>query len=196
MKVTKVNKARKAIPEAGIKVGDTYYWWKFRYGGKRYSKTYPKRQQLTQSSYYAAVFDIEDRIGELHKMSTADDLKSEIESIMDDIESLRDEQEEKLMSMPDHLQETSSSGQLLQERIDALESAYSEFESIDLDYDEPSEEELREEALGLTGVDEEDIEEEEVDEGEVNGRIEELRSDKLAEWLREKVDETQNISLS
>lgn len=29
-RVTHVKKARKAIPGTDIKVGDSYYWWKFR----------------------------------------------------------------------------------------------------------------------------------------------------------------------
>jgi hypothetical protein len=43
-----VKKARKAHGN-GVEKGDSYYWWEFRYGGKRVSKTYPKRSQLTQS---------------------------------------------------------------------------------------------------------------------------------------------------
>ena len=62
-RVKHVQSARKAIPSAGIEVGDSYYWWKFRYGGKRVSKTYPKRSQLTQSlwsSVYAAQEELEE----------------------------------------------------------------------------------------------------------------------------------------
>ena len=40
-RVNYVKKARKAIPGADIKVGDAYYWWKFRYGGKHVSKIRP-----------------------------------------------------------------------------------------------------------------------------------------------------------
>ncbi len=46
-----VKKARKDNPAAGIKAGDSYYWWKFRRGGKHYSKTAPRPSQLTQSEY-------------------------------------------------------------------------------------------------------------------------------------------------
>jgi hypothetical protein len=48
-RVNFVKKARKAIPSSGIKVGDSYYWWKFRYGGKFVSKERPRQSQLTQS---------------------------------------------------------------------------------------------------------------------------------------------------
>jgi hypothetical protein len=47
-----VKKARKAIPGTDIKKGDSYYWWKFRFGGKRTSKTAPKASQLTQSEFW------------------------------------------------------------------------------------------------------------------------------------------------
>lgn len=48
-RVHRVERARKPIPSAGIEVGDSYFWWKFRYGGRRVSKKRPKPSQLTQS---------------------------------------------------------------------------------------------------------------------------------------------------
>ena len=52
-RVTHVKAARKDNPVC--KKGESYYWWKFRYGGKRYSLTRPRASQLTQSAYYGAV---------------------------------------------------------------------------------------------------------------------------------------------
>ena len=48
-RVYTVNAARKDYPDDGISKGDTYYYWKFNYGSKVKSKTYPKRSQLTRS---------------------------------------------------------------------------------------------------------------------------------------------------
>ena len=62
-----VRKAAKAHA-GGIEKGDSYYWWKFRYGGIRKSKTRPKRSQLTQSragEVYASLEGIEMALGEL-----------------------------------------------------------------------------------------------------------------------------------
>lgn len=61
-RVNFVKRARKDHP-GGIKKGESYYWWSFRYGGDRYSKTYPRRSQLTQSragEVYADLESLED----------------------------------------------------------------------------------------------------------------------------------------
>ena len=55
-----------------------------------------------------------------------------IASIISDLEELRDELQDRLDNMPEGLQE-GDIGQLLQERIDALDSAISDMESIDID---------------------------------------------------------------
>ncbi len=52
-RVTHVKKARKDNPVC--KAGESYYWWKFRYGGKRYSLTRPRPSQLTQSAYFGGL---------------------------------------------------------------------------------------------------------------------------------------------
>ena len=130
-------KTRKAIPDAGIKVGDSYYWWKFRFGGKRYSKTAPKRSQLTQSDFYGQIYDIEDEIAEL---DADDSLPSCVEDIASRIREIGDECEEKRGNMPEQLQD-SASGELLQERKDACDSAADELEAIDFGEFEPDEEE-------------------------------------------------------
>ena len=129
-----VKKARKDYPDAGIKAGESYYWWKFNFQKHIYrSKTAPTRQQLTTSDFLSQVYDIEDHIGNL---STEDDLASEVESITTEIEELSSETEDRLNNMPDQLQEGSSSGQLLQERIDSLSEFQSDLEGIDTDVDE------------------------------------------------------------
>lgn len=61
-RVHHVKKARQDNP--AVKKGESYYWWKFRYAGKRYSATRPRPSQLTQSDklsrYYEAQETIED----------------------------------------------------------------------------------------------------------------------------------------
>lgn len=128
-RVHKVQSARKARPEHGIEVGDTYYWWKFRKFGKRYSKTYPKRQQLTMSVFYPSVYDIEDILDEISVDDERDDITGSIESAMDETENLRDEQMEKRDNMPEQLQD-SPSGEMLQERYDELDRWWSDLDDI------------------------------------------------------------------
>jgi len=123
-RVTTVNAARKDYPDHGIKKGDTYYWWKFRFGPVHKSKIYPKRQQLTQSAFLQALYDAEDALG---GMCCFDD----IAEIVDQLQGMRDECEESLENMPEGLRDSSDSGILLQERIDGLESAISELEQFE-----------------------------------------------------------------
>ena len=121
-KLNFVKKARKTIRGTGIKKGDSYYWWKFRFGGKRVSKTRPRRSQLTESDFYASMWDWEDSL-EVKGPFTADDCESlagDLESIADEVESLGQDQDEKLNNMPDALQE-SDMGELLRSRSEGCE---------------------------------------------------------------------------
>lgn len=126
-RATFVKKAQKDYPEHGIKKGESYYWWKFRFGGKHFSKTQPSRSQLTQSEFYGRVYDLEDRIAALE---ADENLPSEIEDIASELRDIASECEDKRNNMPESLQD-SDSGQLLEERAQAMESAADEFESID-----------------------------------------------------------------
>jgi len=163
-KVTFVKAARKEVERAGIKVGESYYWWKFRYGPKCYSKTRPKASQLTQSGYLSQLYDIQDRVAEL-SADCVDDITDFIDELKGDLENLKDETQSSLDNMPESLQ-YSPTGELLQERIDALESAIDELDSIDFDYEEPD---------GSEDESEESL-------------------DTLRTWLDEKIEEIQNVS--
>lgn len=138
-RVNFVKKARKDIPGTDIKKGDSYYWWKFRFGGKHVSKTQPKPSQLTQSEFKSAMYDIEERISNLSASGTSiDELKTEIESIAEDIRSLGEEQTDKLSNMPEGLQQ-GSTGEMLQGRYDSCEDMAGQLDNIDTDVEEPGE---------------------------------------------------------
>lgn len=128
-RVNTVQKARKDYPDSGISKGDTYYWWKFPYGSVIRSLTYPKRSQLTKLPYKSQAYDIEDSLLALED-------PEDLDTILDNIEALKDEAQDALDSMPEHLQETSTSGQTLQEYVDALEAWYNDLDSIDVDIDQ------------------------------------------------------------
>lgn len=117
-----------------IKKGESYYWWKFNYGPLVRSKTAPKASQLTMSEYQGRVLDIQERLASVAKGSP-EDIQSEVESIKEEIETLRDEQEEKLDNLPDNFKEVGT-GELLQERYDALDQAISEIDGIGFDREE------------------------------------------------------------
>ena len=130
-RVTHVKKARKDIPHAGIKAGEPYYWWKFKNCGKSVSKNYPKRSQLTRSEYYKFVYDLQDDNGTTPDF---DDLQGKIEDIVSSLEDNKSEQEDKLNNMPESLR-YAPSGETIQERIDNLDDAISELQSITIDED-------------------------------------------------------------
>jgi len=141
-RVHHVKSARKPIPSAGINVGDSYYWWKFRFGGKRISKTYPRRSQTTQSNFYSTLYDIEDSI---KNPGSLEDIRDLIEDLSGRLNDLRDECQSALDNMPDNLRDSSLSGELLQQRVDDLDGLISELDGIDVP-DDPEEDETEEEA--------------------------------------------------
>jgi hypothetical protein len=127
-----VKAARKDYPEAGIKKGESYYWWSFRFGGKHKSKYRPKPSQLTQSEFMSAYLSIQEQIEEWDPdQCTPDDF---ISGLIGDIDNLKGETEDKLSNMPEGLQE-GDTGQLMQERIDSLEEWQNSIESIDVEAD-------------------------------------------------------------
>lgn len=129
-RVTFVKKARKDNPAAGIKKGESYYWWGMMVGGrgvKRYSKTQPRRSQLTNSEFLGGLYDLEDRISALNAEASMED---EVTDIANDFRSLGEEQADKLSNMPDSLQQ-GPTGELLQQRADRCEEIAGELEQID-----------------------------------------------------------------
>lgn len=153
-KVTFVKAAQKDVPGSDIKAGESYYWWKFRFGGKQVSRTYPKRAQLTQSDFLQQLYEIEE-IAENFEANDKDEFENNRQDLLDLIENLRFECEEKLSNMPEHLQESSASGELLRERMEALEQWYNEIESVGCDVEDET---MREEIL----AEEEELSEEEM----------------------------------
>lgn len=180
-RVNFVKKARKDVPNSDIKKGESYYWWKFRFGGKYVSRTPPKPSQLTQSEFLGQMYAIEERLSAL---TTDDDFGSEIADIVSELENLRDECDDKRSNMPEQLQD-SGSGEILQNRTDSVQEMIDELECIDVEVDEPTEEELKEDVGDK-------------DEGESDDsykeRLEERRNELLEERRQEILDEIQNVS--
>lgn len=165
---------KKAAKDHGaIKKGESYYWWAFMVGGrggpKHYSKTAPKRSQLTQSEFLGTLYDIEDDISAL---AADDGLEDAVADIANRLAELADAQEEKKGNMPDSLQD-SATGEQLQERADACRSASEELEQISFS-DKPDEAEDRK------GTDEADAQSEDED-GE--------------DYWQGKLDEVQGVSI-
>lgn len=135
-KVTHVKKARKANKAQGIKKGDSYYWWSVMIGGrghKRYSLTKPKPSQLTNSEFWGAVYGIQEDAEA--NPPDFENFESQRDDIVSQLEGIRDETQDKFDNMPDGLQQ-GDTGQMLEERVSAIDDVISELEGIDLDFDE------------------------------------------------------------
>lgn len=124
-----VKAARKDYPEQGIKKGEPYYWWKFAYGPKCYSKTPPRGSQLTQSEFMQTMLGHEETVSDLLDAFDADTLADDIRAIADEIESFGDEQTDKFDNMPESLQ-SGSTGELLTERADACSTIADELRTF------------------------------------------------------------------
>ena len=121
-------KAAKDYPDQGIKKGEMYYSWSFRYGGSYKSKTYPRLSQLTQSKLsgaYSAQEAMEDAIGAATCIS---DITDAIDQCVSDINDVAQEYRDSKDNMPEGLQE-GPTGQECEEKADALEEYASELES-------------------------------------------------------------------
>ena len=124
-----VKSARKNNPDAGIKKGDSYYWWKFRFGEKHCSKTRPRQSQLTQSDFLGTIYGLQESIEDilLVEATVQDDAIDELRSAADEIRNLGVEQEDKIGNMPESLQE-SETAELLRSRGEACETLADELE--------------------------------------------------------------------
>lgn len=134
-RVTHVKAAQKDYPDQGIAKGESYYWWKFRYGGKHFSKTPPKASQLTQSPFLLQLYTLQEQMENLQADST---LPDEVSSIVDSLRELADECQSSKDNMPEGLQQ-GSTGEMLEARVDSCNSAADELEAIDLSEFEPAE---------------------------------------------------------
>lgn len=117
-------KAGKDYPQQGIVKGEMYWYADVKTGPRSKiiirSKTMIPRSRLTGSEFLSTAYDLSDRID-------AATTVEELEDIKQGFEDLRDETQEKLDNMPEGLQQ-GDTGQLLQERIDQIESLLTELE--------------------------------------------------------------------
>lgn len=181
-KVHAVKKARKDYPEAGIKRGDTYYWWQFLHSAPTRSKSYPKQSQLTRSAHKSEAYSI---VEEIEMFSTGDIISNGeglVGDLVDRIRELAQQSQDSLDNMPEQLQE-GDTGQLLQQRVEDMEQWADELDGIDCHIDA---DELKSEA-------EEEAEDELQDDPDldVENRIEELYDEKVEYRAEEILQEIQ-----
>lgn len=105
-----VKKARKEFP--GIPAGSEYWWWKFAFGPTVRSLKPPRPWQLTRSAFLSEYLRITDETA--GSLSGWDD----VENLVSELESLRDETQDKLNNMP---AESGSTVELLEARVEGLD---------------------------------------------------------------------------
>lgn len=146
MATLKHQKARKfyicSKCEKPIKPGEQYYRFsltRFQKLKPRCIRCKPKRAEMTTSDFFCQMYDIEDAIAAI-SVDDLSDFESEIADVVGQLETLRDEQEEKRSNMPDQLQDAPT-GELLQERYEEVDGMIDELQGIDLEVDEELNEE-------------------------------------------------------
>jgi Zn-dependent M32 family carboxypeptidase len=132
-----------------VEKGQPYVYWTKRVGfgrisGVKYTRCskqecYPKQSELTSSEFYSAWESIKENV-DFSAATTIDEMESCVSDAVNEISSLRDETQSKLDSMPEGLQQ-GDTGQLLQQRVEALEEVISNLESADVSFEEPDKEE-------------------------------------------------------
>ena len=132
-KVTHVKAARRAIPQIGVKVGDSYYHWKHRRGPKQVGKTYPKRSQLTTSEFLKAMYDAEDELEKAidtfdHDQLSASDLAVSVTDAAMIVNEQKEACEESKGNIEDKFPNGCPTIDLLDQRIDACETIAAELE--------------------------------------------------------------------
>ena len=127
-RVYHIKKARKDNPVA--KKGEEYYWWQNAFRAKQFSKTRPKPSQITGSAFLSSLYGLQEDL-EAGFFTDFDSLQSQLDDLAQQLDDLQQECQDSLDNMPEHLQDTSDSGMLLTERIDELESAVSQMQSIE-----------------------------------------------------------------
>lgn len=127
--------AAKDYPNAGIKKGEKYYSWKFRYGGAYKSKTPPRPSQLTQSKMsaaYAASESLEDTI---QSAASPEEIKDALTQAAEEINAVADDYQDGMDNMAVQggsiYEESEQKVSDLQDWASSLEQSASDIESLD-----------------------------------------------------------------
>lgn len=151
-RVNFVKKARKDNPVC--KKGESYYWWKFRYGGKHYSLTHPKQSQLTQSDKLSRLYSCSENVQDLSSyvsMHDYDEVADFLREQADEAREVASEYEDAADAKEEYFPD---SGEEIREKAYAAESFADELETLadeveNLPDDESIKEEFEDEIDGL-----------------------------------------------
>ena len=130
-RVTHVKKARKDHP-GGIKKGESYYWWKFRYGGKRYSKVYPRPSQLTNSDKLSRVYAAEESVTDAMGDVDFEALQGAVENAAEEVRAVGEEYQESCDAIRDQFTESPTADEC-EEKAESCEGIASELDEVGFD---------------------------------------------------------------
>jgi hypothetical protein len=137
--VNTVKKARKDYPGTGIEKGDTYYWWKFRYGGKVRSKKFPRASQLTQSDKLSRLYGAQEEVEDALGSGDLETIKCACEYAASEIRHVAEEYQESADNIRDSFTDSPTADEC-EEKSEAAGSVADELESLDFEIgDEPDE---------------------------------------------------------
>lgn len=125
-RVHRVKKARKDNPVA--KKGEPYYWWKFAYSPKRFSLTYPKASQLTNSNKLSRYYEAQENVAALDASASIDGLVEELETIAESVREIGEEYQESADNITTYFEGGSPVAEECEEKAYACEATA---ESID-----------------------------------------------------------------
>ena len=108
-KVHFVKKARKDNP--AVKAGESYYWWAFRFGGKRYSSVRPRPSQLTSSDKLARIYEAQECVADAlddfkNDLSAVDELVEVLEDYASEVETVSEEYDESAENISERFGQT------------------------------------------------------------------------------------------
>lgn len=130
-----VKSAGKDYPEAGIKKGESYYWWRFFHQPKRISKTRPKPSQTTPNEAVSQVLALIERLEEFDEINWSEDDRDEL---VGQLEEIRDAEQDKFDNLPENFQ-YGQVGSALEERIGLIDQWIDDLGSIDFECSETEE---------------------------------------------------------
>lgn len=133
-KLNFVKSAAKDYPEKGIKKGDSYYWWQHYRQPRQMSKQAPNPSQYASSEYERTLLSLVEQLEQEDETTWGEDDR---DSVVLELEQLRDSEQEKFDNMPEGFQQ-GDTGQQIEERITVLDDWIGELQNIDFEEENPT----------------------------------------------------------
>jgi hypothetical protein len=198
-RINRVNKSRKEqkCSSCGkiIPVGSAYQWISFNYGPTivKCNSCGFKPYETTSNEYLRSVGELAYNFQEsISNSSMIEDLETLRDETLSSLEEIRDDLEDRKSNLPEQFQE-SGPGEIITERIDNLENVISELEYVDFDFEDVEDVDLSEmidKVVELESLDDDEVEH--IRNSEENNNKEwneEKIKERYQEWCNELKDE-------